>query len=80
MLIDVWNLIKSYVPAKDKSIVANKFVDIIANTGLIEEDLDELFKLSHRLLVIFEGKIIKSFNTVDANINDIGLAMAGVSE
>ena len=41
MLIDVWNLIKSYVPAKDKSIVANKFVDIIANTGLIEEDLDE---------------------------------------
>ena len=29
MLIDVWNLIKSYVPAKDKSIVANKFVDII---------------------------------------------------
>ena len=47
---------------------------------LISEDLDELFKLSHRLLVIFEGKIVKSFNTVDANINDIGLAMAGVSE
>ena len=38
------------------------------------------FKLSHRLLEIFEGKIVKSFNTVDANINDIGLAMAGVSE
>ena len=47
---------------------------------LISEDLDELFKLSHRLLVIFEGKIVKSFNTADANINDIGLAMAGVSE
>ena len=33
-----------------------------------------------RLLVIFEGKIIKSFNTVDADINDVGLAMAGVNE
>lgn len=42
MLIDVWNLIKSYVPAKDKSVVANKFVDIIANSGLAEEDLQEL--------------------------------------
>ena len=31
---------------------------------LISEDLDELFKLSHRLLVIFEGKIVKSFNTL----------------
>ena len=47
---------------------------------LISEDLDELFKLSHRLLVIFEGKIVKSFNTVDADINDVGLAMAGVNE
>ena len=47
---------------------------------LISEDLDELFKLSHRLIVIFEGKIVKSLNTVDANINDIGLAMAGVIE
>ena len=47
---------------------------------LISEDLDELFKLSHRLLVIFEGKIVKSFNTVDADINEVGLAMAGVNE
>tara|TARA_X000000368_G_scaffold221549_1_gene174873 strand:+ start:25 stop:1521 length:1497 start_codon:yes stop_codon:yes gene_type:complete len=47
---------------------------------LISEDLDELFKLSNRLLVMFEGKIIKSFNINNADINNVGLAMAGVIE
>ena len=32
MLIDVWGLMKSYVSAKDKSIVAEKFVDIAMDT------------------------------------------------
>tara|TARA_Y100001933_G_scaffold109899_1_gene110062 strand:- start:1214 stop:2710 length:1497 start_codon:yes stop_codon:yes gene_type:complete len=47
---------------------------------LISEDLDELFKLSNRLHVMFEGKIIKSFHPGSADVNDIGLAMAGVIE
>ena len=47
---------------------------------LISEDLDELFKLSNRLLVMFEGKIVKSFNINNADINNVGLAMAGVIE
>ena len=47
---------------------------------LISEDLDELFKLSNRLLVMYEGKIIKSFDINNADINNVGLAMAGVIE
>ena len=47
---------------------------------LISEDLDELFKLSNRIHVMFEGKIIKSFNIDDADINNVGLAMAGIVE
>ena len=47
---------------------------------LISEDLDELFKISDRLLVLYEGKIIKEFNINEANTNNVGLAMAGVIE
>ncbi len=47
---------------------------------LISEDLDELFKLSNRLLVIFEGKIIQSFETGEMDISKVGLAMAGINE
>ena len=47
---------------------------------LISEDLDELFKLSNRLHVMYEGKIVKSFDINNADINNVGLAMAGVIE
>ena len=47
---------------------------------MISEDLDELFKLSNRIHVMFAGKIVKSFNIDDADINNVGLAMAGIVE
>ena len=47
---------------------------------LISEDLDELFKLSDRLIVLYEGKIIKEFNINEADTKNVGLAMAGVIE
>ena len=47
---------------------------------MISEDLDELFKLSNRIHVMFEGKIVKSFDIDDADINNVGLAMAGIVE
>ena len=47
---------------------------------LISEDLDELFKLSNRLHVMYEGKIVKSLDIDTADINNVGLAMAGVIE
>ena len=42
MLIDVWGLIKSYVPVKDKSVVAEKFVDIAMDNGIEDHELKEL--------------------------------------
>jgi len=42
MLIDVWGLMKSYVPAKDRSVVAEKFVDIAMDNGIEDEELKEL--------------------------------------
>ena len=47
---------------------------------LISEDLDELFKLSNRLLVMYEGEIVKTFDIDNADVNNVGLAMAGVIE
>ena len=42
--------------------------------------LNELFKLSDRIIVLYEGKIIKEFEINEANTNNVGLAMAGVIE
>ena len=47
---------------------------------LISEDLDELFKLSDRIIVLYEGKIIKEVDIESANIESLGLAMAGINE
>ena len=47
---------------------------------LISEDLDELFKLSDRIIVLYEGKIIKEVDIKSANIESLGLAMAGINE
>ena len=47
---------------------------------LISEDLDELFKLSDRLIVLYEGKAIKEIDADLATIDTVGLAMAGIDE
>ena len=47
---------------------------------LFSEDLDELFKLSDRIIVLYEGSVIKEFLIKDANRNNVGLAMAGINE
>ena len=47
---------------------------------LISEDLDELFKLSDRIIVMYEGRIVKEFSTDEADIESVGLAMAGLNE
>jgi simple sugar transport system ATP-binding protein len=47
---------------------------------LISEDLDELFTLSDRLLVIFKGQILGQFLTQEAERAQVGLLMAGCTE
>jgi simple sugar transport system ATP-binding protein len=44
---------------------------------LISEDLDELLSLSDRLAVMYEGQIVGEMPAAGADINTIGLMMAG---
>jgi len=44
---------------------------------LVSEDLDEIFHLSDRIAVIFNGKIVGIMETAKARVAKIGLMMAG---
>lgn len=44
---------------------------------LVSEDLDELLTLSHRLLVMYRGRIVGEFDATDASTREIGLLMTG---
>lgn len=45
---------------------------------LTSEDLDELYSLSDRVAVIYEGRIMGVFNRQDTDIQTLGLLMAGI--
>lgn len=45
---------------------------------LISEDLDEVFQLSDRILVLFEGRIAGEVSRADATAEAVGLLMSGV--
>jgi simple sugar transport system ATP-binding protein len=44
---------------------------------LISEDLDEILALADRILVLYEGRIIGEVPATEANLEQIGLMMAG---
>src|SRR5262249_48856580 len=44
---------------------------------LISEDLDEIFAIADRILVLFEGRIVGEMSGEEANLDQIGLMMAG---
>lgn len=46
---------------------------------LVSSDLDEILELSHRLLVLFSGKVMGDLPNVQVNLDQIGLLMAGHS-
>ncbi|MCK4542445.1 MAG: ABC transporter ATP-binding protein [Spirochaetales bacterium] len=50
-----------------------------AGVLLISDDLDEIFLLSDRILVMYEGKILGEMNAEEANREQIGLWMSGVT-
>ena len=47
---------------------------------MISLDLDEAFSVSDRVLVIYEGEIVKDILTKDVTVNELGLYMAGVKK
>src|SRR4051812_11971426 len=44
---------------------------------LISEDLDEILLLADRIAVMYEGRILGEFDAADADVEEIGLLMAG---
>mgnify|MGYP003329084466 CR=1 FL=1 len=44
---------------------------------VISQDLDELFEISHRMSVIFNGKLSRSYETRNISVSEIGLLMGG---
>ena len=47
---------------------------------LVSEDLDEVLALSHRIAVIYEGRILDFIDRDDADVQRIGLLMGGEME
>jgi len=44
---------------------------------LVSSDLDEILELSHRILVIYRGRIVGVFPREQVNLDQLGLLMAG---
>lgn len=51
-----------------------------AGVLLISEDLDEIFNLSDRIAVIYEGRIIDTVDPLVTSREQIGMLMAGIKE
>jgi ABC-type uncharacterized transport system ATPase subunit len=47
---------------------------------LSSEDLDEVLDLSDRIAVLFKGQVMGIFDAREANLEQIGLLMAGVTD
>ena len=47
---------------------------------LISEDLEELFSICDRLIVLFEGKIVGEFLPAETDFYEIGYLMTGSKE
>ena len=46
---------------------------------IISEELDELFEICDRLMVLFDGQLSESKQTSETTIKEIGLLMAGTA-
>ena len=49
-----------------------------AGVLLISEDLDEIFNLATRIVVIFKGEIVGTLTAATATLEEVGLLMAGI--
>ena len=79
------DLIVAAYPTKGLDVAATEFVrktllryrEMGSGILLISEDLEEILMLSDRIGVIFDGRIVGEFKAEEADIERIGLLMAG---
>lgn len=82
------NLLVAVHPTRGLDIGATRFVQErmieakVKGVGvlLISADLDEILKMSDRILVMFEGKIMGEFSGINPPIEKISMAMTGNNE
>ena len=63
--------------------VHERFLEVREGGGavlLISEDLEELFQLSDRIAVMYEGRIMEILPIEEATVRRVGLLMAGVED
>jgi simple sugar transport system ATP-binding protein len=63
--------------------VYGRFLELLkAGTGIlmISEDLDEIFNLSDRIAVIYNGRIMGVFGVDEVDKEKVGLLMAGIED
>jgi len=63
--------------------VYSRFLELLqtgAGILMISEDLDEIFNISDRIAVIYNGRIMGVFNASEVDRETIGLYMAGLEE
>jgi len=63
--------------------VYGRFLDLLKSGVailMISEDLDEIFNVSDRIAVLYNGRVMGQFDVRDATREKIGLLMAGVEE
>ena len=66
-----------------QEFVHRQFLDLRARGAgvlLISEDLEELFALSDRIAVLFEGRVMAVLPTSEADLTRVGLLMAGIAD
>ena len=74
-------------PTRGLDVGATQYVrGILAETArngvavmMVSEDLDEIFELSDRIAVFYNGRVVGVVATHEANRHQIGLMMAGAS-
>ena len=82
------NVLVAVHPTRGLDIGATRFVhdnmiearDKGCGVVLVSADIDEVLKLSSRIAVMFEGKIVGVFSGTNPNIQEISMAMTGKVE
>ncbi|HWP69344.1 MAG TPA: hypothetical protein VN437_08575, partial [Rectinemataceae bacterium] len=59
-----------------KQLIAMR--DLGCGVFLISADLDEIFSLADRILVIFKGRIMGELSSAEATVEEVGRMMAGI--
>jgi simple sugar transport system ATP-binding protein len=78
-------LIVAFYPTKGLDVLSTtairqvlmRFRDSGCGIILISDDLEELFSMSDRLIVLYQGKIVGQFKPEETNLVDIGHLMTG---